>query len=130
MTDDVQKTIITSLATAAPLMLMYWLNHKAVMRKVAEVKSEVLGKVDEVKVDVKTIEKATNSMKDALVQSTKEASLLAGHAQGVKDEKIFQADKAIGDSLLTKAASVVPVPVKDEALVEVVKQAFQEKTKT
>lgn len=117
MSDDVQKTIITSLATAAPLMLMYWLQHKSVMRK-----------MEEVKTDVKTIEKATNSMKDALVQSTKEASLLAGHAQGVKDEKIFQADKAIGDSLLTKAAAITtPIPVKDDNLAKVVKDAIKEK---
>lgn len=116
MSDDVQKTIITSLATAAPLMLMYWLQHRAVLRK-----------VDEVKADVKTIEKATNSMKDALVQSTKDASLLAGHAQGVKDEKIFQAEKAIGDSLLLKASNIAPLPVKDDALVQVVKEALDKK---
>lgn len=128
MTDDVQKTIYTSLATAVPLMFMYWLNHRAMMRKVDESKTEMLGKVDAVQVNVDKIEKATNSMKDALVQATKEAGLLAGHAQGVKDEKIFQADKVTGDALLIKAAAVgVPVPVKDDALVQVVKDALKEK---
>lgn len=116
MSDDVQKTIISSLATAAPLMLLYWFQHRAMMSK-----------VDEVKADVKTIEKATNSMKDALVQATKEAGLLAGHAQGVKDEKIFQADKATGDALLIKASGTAPLPVKDDALVQVVKEALEDK---
>lgn len=41
-------------------------------------------KVAKVEANVEKIEKATNSMKDALVAS----ALVEGHAEGVKDEKI------------------------------------------
>lgn len=117
MSDAVQIALITALATAIPIMFQHWLSQRALRQQLGQVKD-----------DVKEIEKATNSMKDALIQTTKEASLLAGHAQGVKDEKIFQADKAIGDTLLTKAATAAnPVPVKDEHLAQVIKEVAEGK---
>lgn len=36
---------------------------------------------------VEEVHKATNSMKDALVASTRSEALMEGHAEGVKDEK-------------------------------------------
>ena len=42
---------------------------------------------------IQVIHVATNSMKDALVASTKVASELKGHAQGVKDEQKRKKDK-------------------------------------
>lgn len=36
---------------------------------------------------VEEVHKATNSMKDALVASTRSEALIEGHAEGVKDEK-------------------------------------------
>lgn len=44
-------------------------------------------KVDVVQGDVLKIEKATNSMKDALVKATGDAAFAEGHAEGVRDEK-------------------------------------------
>jgi hypothetical protein len=43
--------------------------------------------IQEVKENVVTIEKATNSMKDALVHATKEAAFSAGKEQGRADQK-------------------------------------------
>jgi len=72
MTDNVQIALIAGLTTACPLMLMHWLNYRALKLKVLEVKA-----------DVKTIEIATNSMKDALIQ----AARVEGHAAGMKEEQ-------------------------------------------
>lgn len=90
MTDDVQKTIITSLATAVPLMLMYWLNHKSLVKK-----------VDAVDAKVGTIEKQTNSMKDALV----EAARKAGGSEA--REKQTDIDKAVAAAMSQPVAAPV-----------------------
>ena len=50
----------------------------------------------EIKKNVQLIEKATNSMKDALVSATREQSLLEGAARGRKDEEERNALKAQG----------------------------------
>lgn len=100
MTDDVQKTIITSLATAAPLMLMYWLNHRAMMAK-----------IDGVKEDVKVIEKATNSMKDALVMVTEKEALGRGKAAGLLEGALQEKANPTGRPANPTAASVVPMMV-------------------
>lgn len=91
MSDDVLKTIITSLATAAPLMLMYWLNHKAVLSK--------LGEVDQ---KVQTIEKQTNSMQEALVLGAKKA--------GVSEEREKQAEIAKAVIAATSQPVAAPAP--------------------
>lgn len=77
MSDAVQIAIITALSTAVPLMLLHFLTFR-VLKK-----------------DVKTIEVATNSIKDALIISTeKEAfarglkvGMESGYIAGVTQEK-------------------------------------------
>lgn len=48
----------------------------------------VEAKVETVVVAIDQVHKSTNSMKDALVQSTRRDALQEGHAAGVKDQKI------------------------------------------
>lgn len=57
------------------------------VHKVENVRAEIVPKVAEVQANVLKIEKATNSMKDALVAVTRSDALQEGHAEGVKDQK-------------------------------------------
>lgn len=72
-------------------MLLHWLNHRAMLNKLSEVKS-----------DVKTIEVATNSMKDALVK----AARLEGKSE--EREKQTDIDKAVAMAMSGPAAEPAP----------------------
>ena len=56
--------------------------------------------VAEVKDDVRKIELATNSMKDALVQATAKASMAEGEAKGRQDAHDEAKTKALGDAVV------------------------------
>lgn len=123
ISDDVQKAIVTAVTTAVPLMFLYWLQHRAVLKKVAEVKTEVLGKVGDVDKKVGDIEKHTNSMKDALVK--------AAHGAGVSEqrEKQVDIDKAVAAATAQPVASPTSskgLPVKLDRAIEQLTDAAQE----
>lgn len=82
MSDAVQIALITSITTALPILLGMWIAHLKQSVKIDKVVTEF------------------NGMKDALVKGAEREGLakgkLEGHADGVKDQKVAQAEK--GDS--------------------------------
>lgn len=77
VSDAVWNTLIGAFVVLIPI----WLDYRSKQRTIALTKS-----LDETKENVKTIEVATNSMKDALVAATK----TAGELQGRADERAEQ----------------------------------------
>jgi hypothetical protein len=75
MSENIQIAIITSLSTAIPLMLVHYLNYRSLKDHVGQIGA-----------DVKIVEIATNSMKDALVK--------AAHAAGGSEEREKQRTQA------------------------------------
>lgn len=79
VSDDVWKALIG----AAVVLIPVWLDYRAKQRTKALAVS-----LDETKANVKTIEKATNSMKDALVKATGDAANLQGRADERAEQQV------------------------------------------
>lgn len=72
MSDPVKIAIVQGVATAIPILFVQWLNHRKVSKEM-------------------------NGMKTALIEGAEREGLaigkIEGHADGVKDQKIAQAEK-------------------------------------
>lgn len=118
MSDAVQIAIITSIATAVPILFGMWLAHRS-----------QVGKIDSQAVKIDKVVTEFNGMKDALVHGASREGLaqgkIEGHADGVKDQKIAQMEKA-------EIVTTFPAPttkskqVKLEVAIEQLTDAAQE----
>lgn len=86
MTENVKIAAIIAVAPVITSSLT--LLHQVIRERKAEIyRKELRALQEQASKDIKTIEIATNSMKDALVQKTDEAARAEGHAAGMKEQK-------------------------------------------